>query len=67
MQELFTSNVTANAIPGREVSLEQILHGEQYIEFVGNLPQDGKLISKGSVVEILDKESGAVIAYNSEC
>lgn len=66
MQELFTSNLAANAIPGKEISLEQILHGEQYIEFVGNVPLEGKLISKASVAEVLDKGSGAAIAYNSE-
>lgn len=67
MQELFRSNATANAIPGREISLTQILHGEQYIEFVGNVPQEGTLTSKGSIVEVLDKGSGAAVAYNGQC
>lgn len=66
MQELFTSNVTATAIPGRQISLGQILHGEQYIEFVGDLPQEGRLLSKGQIVEVLDKGSGAVVAYDGE-
>lgn len=66
MQELFTSNLTANAVPGKEIALEQILHGEQYIEFVGNLPLEGKLVSKASIAEVLDKGSGAAIVFNSE-
>lgn len=66
MQVLFTSNLASNAIPGKEVALEQILHGEQYIEFVGDVPLEGKLISKASVAEVLDKGSGAAITYNSE-
>lgn len=66
MQELFTSNAAISAIPGREISLGQILHGEQYIEFVGDLPQEGRLLSKGQIVEVLDKGSGAAVGYNGE-
>lgn len=66
MQELFKSDATSRAIPGKEISLGQILHGEQYIEFVGELPYEGSLVSKGRIVEVLDKGSGAAVAYNGQ-
>lgn len=55
-----------NAIPGKSISLANILHGEHYIEVLGKLPTDGKLISKPRIVEVLDKSSGAVIIYDGK-
>ncbi|RZC40486.1 peroxisomal multifunctional enzyme type 2, partial [Asbolus verrucosus] len=66
MQALFTSSKTESAIPGKTITLAQILHGEQYIEFLGNIPTEGRLISKVSVAEVLDKGSGAAIVQNIE-
>lgn len=54
----------SNVIPGKEVNLSQILHGEQFIEVLADLPTDGRLTSKVSVAEVLDKGSGASIVYN---
>lgn len=66
MQALFHGNMAADIIPGKKITLERILHGEQYIEVLGDLPQDGVLYSKTKVAEVLDKGSGAVIVYNSK-
>lgn len=66
MQALFTLDVSNDLVPGRTISLDQILHGEHYIEFLNDVPTEGKLVSTASVVEVLDKGSGAVIVYNSK-
>lgn len=66
MQALFAKGFSPDTVPGKTVSLEKILHGEQYIEILGDIPQDGKLYSKSKVVEVLDKGSGAVIVNNSK-
>lgn len=66
MQAMFTSSKLETAIPGKSVSLAQILHGEQYIEFLGEIPKEGKLISKNSIAEVMDKGSGAAIVQNSK-
>ncbi|KAF5284104.1 hypothetical protein FQA39_LY17115 [Lamprigera yunnana] len=55
-----------NAVPGKNISFEQILHGEQYLEIVNSVPQSGTLLSKSEVVEVLDKNSGAAIVFNTD-
>lgn len=64
MQSLFTSTRIENAIPGKTISLGQILHGEQYIEFFKEPPKEGRIFSKSNVQEVLDKGSGAAIVQN---
>jgi 3-hydroxyacyl-CoA dehydrogenase/3a,7a,12a-trihydroxy-5b-cholest-24-enoyl-CoA hydratase len=64
MRAIFTSSSLESAIPGKSISLAQVLHGEQYIEFLGNVPRDGKLMSTCSLVEVLDKGSGAAIVQD---
>ncbi|CAG9858017.1 unnamed protein product [Phyllotreta striolata] len=66
LQLLMSSSNVSNAVPGKEVSLEQILHGEHYLEIVGEVPQEGKLTSRAKVSEVLDKGSGAVIVTDVE-
>jgi 3-hydroxyacyl-CoA dehydrogenase/3a,7a,12a-trihydroxy-5b-cholest-24-enoyl-CoA hydratase len=66
MRAIFTSSSLESAIPGKSISLAQVLHGEQYIEFLGNVPRDGKLMSTCSLVEVLDKGSGAAIVQDVE-
>lgn len=65
MQQVFSLSI-ADLIPGRSISLENILHGEQYIEILGDIPAEGKLTSKASVVEVLDKGSGAAVVFDGE-
>nr|XP_022912916.1 peroxisomal multifunctional enzyme type 2-like isoform X1 [Onthophagus taurus] len=60
---LYMSRLTTSAVPGKEISLERILHGEQYLEIVGDLKSSGTLHSKLSISEVLDKGSGALIVY----
>lgn len=62
MAAMFSSvDAFENVVPGKPISVTQILHGEQYLEIISNPPQEGTLLSKGKVVEVLDKGSGAVI------
>jgi len=63
---VMSSHLTLNAIPGREIELSQILHGEQYIELFKELPTSGTLKSVGTVADVLDKGKNAVILYNVE-
>lgn len=45
----------------------QILHGEQYIEFVGDFPAtEGEFTVRNYVLDILDKGSGAIAIINGE-
>lgn len=60
---LYMSKSTTNAVPGKQISLERILHGEQYLEIVGELRPYATLTSKIRVVEVLDKGTGALIVY----
>uniref|UniRef100_A0A1A7W8K6 Peroxisomal multifunctional enzyme type 2 n=1 Tax=Iconisemion striatum TaxID=60296 RepID=A0A1A7W8K6_9TELE len=48
-------------IPGMDINLAQILHGEQYLELYKPLPTSGTLTSVSTIADVLDKGSGAVI------
>lgn len=37
------------------------MHGEQYLELLRPLPTDGKLVTRGTIVDVMDKKSGAVV------
>lgn len=39
----------------------RLLHGEQYLKFHGKIPTSARLISEGSIVEVLDKGKSAHI------
>ncbi|CAK1584587.1 unnamed protein product [Parnassius mnemosyne] len=53
--------------PGKHADFTNILHGEQYIEFLGDFPgTDGQFTVRNYVVDILDKGSSAVAIVNSE-
>ncbi|XP_071444622.1 peroxisomal multifunctional enzyme type 2 [Hetaerina americana] len=57
-----SSGIIANAIPGKELDFTKLLHGEQYLELYKKVtPTYGKVISKCSVADVLDKGSGAVV------
>jgi len=43
-----------------------LVHGEQAIELLGELPTDGKIRNQGRIAAIYDKGSGAVIETESE-
>ncbi|XP_058820149.1 peroxisomal multifunctional enzyme type 2-like isoform X1 [Topomyia yanbarensis] len=60
------SNITASAIPHASFDLTNILHGEQYIELFDSVPTDGNLITTTSVIDVLDKKSGALVITQSD-
>lgn len=61
-----TSSIVASAITHTTVDLTNILHGEQYLEIVSNPPLDGTLTTKGGVVDVMDKSSGALVVNQFE-
>lgn len=58
---MFASGMVSNAIKHTTVDFTKILHGEQYLEIFAPLPADGKLTTRGKVIDVLDKKSGAVV------
>ncbi|CAH2255748.1 peroxisomal multifunctional enzyme type 2 [Pararge aegeria] len=53
--------------PGKFADFTNILHGEQYIEFIGDFPgNEGEFTIRNYVVDVLDKGSSAVAIVNSE-
>lgn len=53
-------------MPGFQIDLTKVLHGEQYTELYKPLPPRATLTSRSRVVDILDKGSGAVLIVNVE-
>ncbi|XP_062924773.1 peroxisomal multifunctional enzyme type 2 [Mobula hypostoma] len=49
------------SLPGLNIDFTKMLHGEQYLELYKPLPTSGTLKSEGTIADILDKGSGAVI------
>ncbi|XP_072942667.1 peroxisomal multifunctional enzyme type 2 [Epargyreus clarus] len=62
------SPVVANAMPpGKHADFTNILHGEQFIEFLGEFPgTEGSFTTRNYVAEVLDKGSSAIAIVNSE-
>ncbi|XP_057365697.1 peroxisomal multifunctional enzyme type 2-like [Daphnia carinata] len=65
-EALSQSNMITGGMPGFQVDLSKVLHGEQYIEVHKDIPTSGTLEASLKVVDILDKKSGAVIVTNVE-
>ncbi|XP_055915705.1 peroxisomal multifunctional enzyme type 2 [Eupeodes corollae] len=61
-----TTNLVSSALPNSQVDLTNILHGEQYIEILDELPTSGKLSTYGKVFDVMDKGSGAVVITNCD-
>ena len=51
-------------IPGLGIDITKILHGEQYTEVFKPLPSKGTVTSEATIVDVLDKGSGAIIIIN---
>ncbi|CAB3257017.1 unnamed protein product [Arctia plantaginis] len=62
------SPLVANSMPpGKHADFTNILHGEQYIEFLGDYPgTEGEFTIRSYVADVLDKGSSAVSIVNSE-
>lgn len=61
------TNMVTSAIKHTDVDLSQVLHGEQYLEIFDELPSEGTLTTTGSVIDVIDKRSGAVVVSNCKC
>lgn len=61
-----TSGIVSSALTHTEVDLSQVLHGEQYLEVVDELPTEGILTTNGTVIDVIDKRSGAVVVVDAE-
>lgn len=59
-----STDLVTTALKHTEVNLSQVLHGEQYLEVVGDLPTEGQLKTTGTVIDVCDKKSGAVVVTN---
>lgn len=53
-------------VPGLEIELANVLHGEQYVELIRPLPASATLNSRFTVNEVLDKGSGLVVLLDIE-
>lgn len=43
----------------------KIVHGEHYFEVIDDLPVEGSLTTKSSIIDVMDKKSGAVAVTQS--
>lgn len=48
-------------LKGVDINLAMLLHGEQYLELFGPIPDEGKLMSYPKVASLYDKGKGALI------
>ncbi|XP_061585399.1 peroxisomal multifunctional enzyme type 2 [Cololabis saira] len=53
-----------SSVPGLNIDFTKVLHGEQYLEIYKPLPTSGTLNNVATVVDVLDKGSGAVIVID---
>lgn len=50
-----------SSVPGLNIDFTRVLHGEQYLEIYKPIPTSGEMRSEGTVADVLDKGSGAVL------
>ncbi|XP_075692400.1 peroxisomal multifunctional enzyme type 2 [Rhinoderma darwinii] len=50
-----------SSVPGLNIDFTRVLHGEQYLELYKPIPTSGEVRLEGTVADIMDKGSGAVI------
>ncbi|KAM5192020.1 peroxisomal multifunctional enzyme type 2 [Mantella aurantiaca] len=50
-----------SSVPGLNIDFTRVLHGEQYLEVYKPIPTSGEMHSEGTVADILDKGSGALL------
>ncbi|CAB3362431.1 Hypothetical predicted protein [Cloeon dipterum] len=63
---LMESDIIVKAIPGEDISLANLLHGEQYLEIFEQPATNGPLEVRCKVADVLDKGSGAVVIVDVE-
>ncbi|CAD5212395.1 unnamed protein product [Bursaphelenchus okinawaensis] len=59
------TSISLDGAPGIAFDLQNILHGEQYIELINPIPDDGQFRTEVQIVDILDKGNSAVIVTNA--
>lgn len=59
-----SSDLVQSAIKHTEFDLSKVVHGEQYLEVFGDLPTEGEISTTGSIIDVIDKRSGAVVVAN---
>lgn len=64
--QMSSDKLISKALPGKQVDFSNILHGEQYLEIVDDLPTSGTLLTTGKVFDVMDKGTGAVVVTNTE-
>ncbi|KOC64143.1 Peroxisomal multifunctional enzyme type 2 [Habropoda laboriosa] len=61
-----TSSMYTDNLPNFEIDPTKMLHGEQYIEVYKQLPTEGTVETRFILLDILDKEKGAVFVVQHE-
>ncbi|XP_067007857.2 peroxisomal multifunctional enzyme type 2 [Anabrus simplex] len=61
---VMSTDLLQGAIPGRQIELSRVLHGEQYLEMLQPVPTSGTMRSHCRVADVMDKGSGAVVLIN---
>lgn len=61
-----TDGLVTGGVPGLEIDLTQVLHGEQYIKVVKPMPAAGTLTNTYRVQDVLDKGRGMVLLVQIE-
>lgn len=53
-------------VDGMDISLDQILHGEQEIVIHDSIPTSGTVMQSGRIVEVFDKGKGALVVVETD-
>jgi len=61
-----TDGLVTGGVPGLEIDLTQVLHGEQYIKVVKPMPAAGTLTNVYKVQDVLDKGRGMLLLVEIE-
>jgi len=63
---VFTSLMNMTAVPGLDINLALVLHGEHAIEIHKPIPLTAEVVSEGRIADLYDKGKAAVIVIDVE-